>query len=142
LYRQSETKGHRLILRIDRDSLVAIKNTGYRIFTGLSQGTVKVLKDPEAQREEVVLDTASSKSVSEDEGDDIPTSPDDRLGTVKSSSADQGTPLMETQSDEMERAKEERMETDILSKDKKELNTYYTEMHTNTAHLHNKIPSN
>jgi hypothetical protein len=114
LYRQSEPKGHRLILRIDRDSLVAIKSTGYRIFTGLSHGTVKVLKDPEAQREEVVLDTASSKSVSENEGDDILTPSDDRLGTVKSSSADQGTPLMETQSDERETAKEERMETPFL----------------------------
>jgi hypothetical protein len=60
------------------------------------------------------------KSVSEDEGKDIPTIPDDQPGAVKSSSADQGTPLMETQSDEREMAKEERMETDSLPKDKKE----------------------
>jgi hypothetical protein len=97
-----------------------MKITGYKIFTGLSQGTVKVLKDPEAQREEIVLDKASLKSVSEEEGDDIPTLSDDRLGVVKSSSADQGTPLMETQSDERETAKEERMETESPPNDKKE----------------------
>jgi hypothetical protein len=48
-----------------------------------------------------MLDTASSKSVSEGEGDDIPTPSDDRQGAArkeeeiplirKSSSADQGT---------------------------------------------------
>jgi hypothetical protein len=46
----------------------------------------------------VVLDTASSKSGSEEERDDIPTPSDDQLGAVKSPSADQGTPLVETQS--------------------------------------------
>jgi hypothetical protein len=51
LDRQSELKGHRLILHIDRDSHVAIQKTGYKIFTGFSRGTVKVLKDPEAQKE-------------------------------------------------------------------------------------------
>jgi hypothetical protein len=118
LNRQSEPKGQRLILHIDRDSLVAI-STGYKIFTGLSHGTVKVLKDPEAQRG-VGLNTASLKSVSEDEGEDIPTPKDDRPGAVKSSSADQGTLLMETQSDEREMAMEERMEADSPPKDKKE----------------------
>jgi hypothetical protein len=98
-------------LHIDQDSLVAIKSTRYEIFTGLSQGTVKVLKDPEEQKEEIVLDIASSKLVSEEEGDDIPTPSDDGLGAVKSS-ADQGTPLMEPQSDKRETAKEEGMETD------------------------------
>jgi hypothetical protein len=34
---------------MDWDSSVVIKKTGYKIFTGLSQGTVKVLKDPEAR---------------------------------------------------------------------------------------------
>jgi hypothetical protein len=38
--------------------------------------------------------------------------PDDQLGAVKSSSADQRTFLMETQSDERETAKEERMDID------------------------------
>jgi hypothetical protein len=80
-------------LHIDRDSLVAIRSAGYKIFTGISQGTVKALNDPEAQQG-VRLDTASFKSFSEDEGEDIPTSPDDRPGAVKSSSADQGTHLM------------------------------------------------
>jgi hypothetical protein len=50
LNRQSEPKGQRLILHIDRDSLIAIRSTGYKIFTGLWQGTLNVLKDPEAQR--------------------------------------------------------------------------------------------
>jgi hypothetical protein len=118
LNRQSEPKGQRLILHIDRDSLVAVRSTGYKIFTGLSHGTVKVLKDPEAQRG-VGLDTASLKSVSENEEEEIPTPPDDRPGAVKSSSADQGTPLMETQSDSRETA-EERMETDCPPKDKTE----------------------
>jgi hypothetical protein len=63
---------------------------------------------------------ASPKSVSEEEGDDIPTPTDDRLGVVKSPSADQGTPLIETQSDETETTKEERMETDSHINDKKE----------------------
>jgi hypothetical protein len=61
LNKQSEPKGQRLILLIDRDSYTTIKRTRHRIFTELSQGTVKVLKDPEAQH--VMPDTASSKSV-------------------------------------------------------------------------------
>jgi hypothetical protein len=51
--RQSEKKGQRLILHIDWDYLVAIQKTGYKIFTVPSQGTVKILKDPEAQEEEI-----------------------------------------------------------------------------------------
>jgi hypothetical protein len=85
LEKQSESKGQRLILHIDRDSFLAIKRTGYKIFTGLSQGTVMVLKDPEAQHqieEGVMLDRASSKSISEREGDDIPTPSDDQRGAV------------------------------------------------------------
>jgi hypothetical protein len=80
-----------------------------------------------------MLDTASLKSVSEGEGDDIPTPSDDRQGaarkeeeiplTTKSSSADQGTPLMGTRSDKREIAKKERMETDSPFNEKKELNT-------------------
>jgi hypothetical protein len=78
-----------------------MKRTGYKIFTGLSQGTVKVLKDLQAQQKEVMLDTAASKSDSAGEGDDIPTPSDDRQGaarkeediplTTKSTSTDQGT---------------------------------------------------
>jgi hypothetical protein len=41
LVKQSEPKGQRLILHIDRDSYTSIKKTGYRIFKGLSQGTLK-----------------------------------------------------------------------------------------------------
>jgi hypothetical protein len=37
-------------LHIDRDSLEIIQKTGYKIFTGLSQGVVKVLKDQETQK--------------------------------------------------------------------------------------------
>jgi hypothetical protein len=50
LGRQSEPKGQRLILHIDQDSLVAIQKTEYKIFTGVSQGTVKVLRDPEKKK--------------------------------------------------------------------------------------------
>jgi hypothetical protein len=46
LNRQPEPRGVRLILLIDRNSLSAIKSAGYKIFTGLSQGTVKVMEDP------------------------------------------------------------------------------------------------
>jgi hypothetical protein len=64
LDKQSETKGHKLILHRDRDSFVAIKKTGYKIFTGLSQRTVTVLTDPVAQKEKgAVRNTASSESV-------------------------------------------------------------------------------
>jgi hypothetical protein len=35
LGKQSEPKGQRLILHIDRDSYTSIKKTEYRIFTGL-----------------------------------------------------------------------------------------------------------
>jgi hypothetical protein len=72
LDRHCEPKGQRLLLHKDQDSLAAIKSTGYKIFTGLSQGMVKALKDTETQKE-VTLDTTSSKSVSEEDGDDIPT---------------------------------------------------------------------
>jgi hypothetical protein len=48
---------------------VAIQKTGYKIFTGLSQGIVKVLKDSEVQKEETAQNIASSEWVSEEEGD-------------------------------------------------------------------------
>jgi hypothetical protein len=72
--RQSEPKGRRLFLHIDRDSLVTIRKTGNKIFTGLSQGIVKVLKDPEMQKEESAPSILSSGSASEGEGDRTPTS--------------------------------------------------------------------
>jgi hypothetical protein len=53
LDKQSDPKGQRFILHIDRDSLVAIQKSGYKIFTGLSQGTVKVLKHLEAQKKKL-----------------------------------------------------------------------------------------
>jgi hypothetical protein len=58
-----------------------------------------------------------------DEREDILSPPDHRPGAVKSSSSDQGTPLMETQSDERKTAKEERMETHSPPKDKERINT-------------------
>jgi hypothetical protein len=125
LEKQSEPKGQRLIFLIDGDSLTTIKRAGHKIFTRLSQGVVKVLKDPEAQHqkeERVVLDTASSESVSEREGDDIPTPSDDFRGAVgtkeeiplhiKSISADLGTPSKGTRSDKRERTENEGMEID------------------------------
>jgi hypothetical protein len=60
LDKQSEPKGQRLILHIDWDSYTSIKRTGHKIFTGLTQGTVKVLRDPEAQQ--AMPNTASWKS--------------------------------------------------------------------------------
>jgi hypothetical protein len=53
LSRQSEPKGQTLILHIDWYSLVDIQKTGYHIVTGLSQGTIKVLRDPEVRKEAV-----------------------------------------------------------------------------------------
>jgi hypothetical protein len=94
--KQTEPKGLRLVLFIDRDSYTSIK----RIFTGLSQGTVKVLRDPEApNQQETVPDTESSKSISEGKGGDTPTPSDD------SSRADQGTTLSGTQSENREEIK-------------------------------------
>jgi hypothetical protein len=81
-----------LILFIDQDSHTIIQRTGYKIFTGLSQGTVKVLDDPEVQRRaESVTDTVSCNSVSEEEGDETPSPSDDQ------SKVDQGTSLHGTQ---------------------------------------------
>jgi hypothetical protein len=122
LNKQSELKGQRLILLIDWDSYTTIKRSRHKISTGLSQGTVKVLKDPEAQHQkEATLDTESSKSVSEGEGDEIPTPSDDQSRAVerkeeiphetKSMHADQGTTLNGTQCDKRGEVKE-RMETE------------------------------
>jgi hypothetical protein len=106
LDKQSEPKDQRLILFIDRDSYATIKRTGHKIFTGLSQETVKVLKDPEAQhKQDAMPDTASPKSFSEGEGDDLPTPSDDRCR------ADQETPSNGTQSENRDEVKE-KMETD------------------------------
>jgi hypothetical protein len=48
LDRLPQLRGQRLILLIDRDSLKIVKETSYKIFTGLTQGTIKILSDPEA----------------------------------------------------------------------------------------------
>jgi hypothetical protein len=69
LCRQSEPKGQRLFLHIDRDSLETIQNSGYKIFTGLSHEIVRVLNDPEMQKEGGSPRIASSGSASEGEGD-------------------------------------------------------------------------
>jgi hypothetical protein len=101
-----------------------LSKTGYKIFTGLSQGIVKVLRDSEVQKEETAPNIASSKTVSEEEGDGTP-APLEDLGAaadareeispnIKSTSADQGTSLKGTWSDKKETAKEEGMETDPL----------------------------
>jgi hypothetical protein len=96
--KQPQLKGLRLILFTDRDSYISIKSTGHRIFTGLSQGTVKVLRDPETQNRQE--DIESSKSVSEGEGDDIHTPSDDQ------SRAGRGTTLNGNQSANREEIKE------------------------------------
>jgi hypothetical protein len=74
LGKQFERKIQRLIMHIDRDFLATVRNTGNKTFTGLSQGTVRVLKDPEAPTTEMILDATSLKSASEEEGDDPPSS--------------------------------------------------------------------
>jgi hypothetical protein len=112
LDKQAEPKGQRHILYTDQ----AIKRTGYKIFTGLSQGTLMDLKDPEAQHQKeegAVPNTASSES---------PTLSDDQRGaadakeetppSTKSTSADQETPLKETLSDKKEKAEDKGMKTD------------------------------
>jgi hypothetical protein len=99
------------------DSFLEIKRTGYKIFTGLPQGTIKVLKDPEPQhpKEAAAPNTASSESFSEGEGDGTPTPSDDQreavdakeeTPSIKLSTADQGTPSKGTWSDKKEKAKE------------------------------------
>jgi hypothetical protein len=42
-----ELKGQKLIFLRDRDSFKIIKETSCKIFTGLTQGTIKILSDPE-----------------------------------------------------------------------------------------------
>jgi hypothetical protein len=64
------------MLMIDRDSHLSIKETRYKIFTGPTQGTVKVQRDPEArpqQKEGATTSPASTKSVSGGEQAAIPT---------------------------------------------------------------------
>jgi hypothetical protein len=119
--KQSAPKDHRVILHIDLHSFVSIKITGYKIFTGLSYGTVKVLKDPEVQIEGDAPNTASSESVPEGEEDGTPTPSDGRRGaadtrngtrSIKSISADQETTSEGTWPDRKEKAKVEGMDTD------------------------------
>jgi hypothetical protein len=74
LAKQPVPKGQRLILLTDRDSYDTIQRTRYKIFTGLSQRTVKVLNDAEVQyQKEAATDTVSLESSSEGRGDDAPT---------------------------------------------------------------------
>jgi hypothetical protein len=47
------------------------------IFTGLSQGNIKTLRDPEAQKEETAPNITPSELVSEREGDQTSTPSDD-----------------------------------------------------------------
>jgi hypothetical protein len=79
---------------------------GYKIFKGLSQGSVNVLRDIVVRKEETAQNTAAAESVSEGEGDGTPTPSDDRGGaseareeilpSTKSTSAGQGTSLKGT----------------------------------------------
>jgi hypothetical protein len=94
LHKRSEAKGQRLILFIERDSYTTIQRTGNKIYTGLSQGTVRVLNDPDVRnRAEPVSET---NSVSEGAGDEIPIPPDDQ------SKADKKIPSHGTQSEDEE----------------------------------------
>jgi hypothetical protein len=123
LVSQPEFKGHRLILLIDRESLTAIKGTDYKIFTGLTQGTVKVLKDPEAgpQKEQATATgLESTESGSGGEGAAQPPSPgtgrrkvtktsEDESSSIKSAPADWGASSEETRSAERTDVVEEGM---------------------------------
>jgi hypothetical protein len=120
LGRQSEPMGQILFLHIDQDSLRTIQKTGYKIFMGLSQGIVKVLKDPEMQREGGVPSIASSGSASEGEEDGTPSpsrgrgEEDVREGappSIKPPASEPGT-LKAIGSESMETVKEDGMETD------------------------------
>jgi hypothetical protein len=77
LDRQPELKGQRLILLVDWDSHTVIKETGYKIFTGLTQGTIKVLRYPEAglQQEGAARSPASTESVASGEQTAMPPPP-------------------------------------------------------------------
>jgi hypothetical protein len=79
---QTEPKGWRLILHIDQDSLVSIQKTENKIFTGLTQGTVKILKDSELQKGRAP-ETTSSDSGSEEEGNVKPTPSNNRKRTTE-----------------------------------------------------------
>jgi hypothetical protein len=50
LNRQPERKGQRLILLIEQDSHIAIEETEYKIFTGLTHGTIKILKQSPSRK--------------------------------------------------------------------------------------------
>jgi hypothetical protein len=47
LHSQPELKGQWLVLAVDWDSMKVIKETRYKIYTALTQGTIKFLSDPE-----------------------------------------------------------------------------------------------
>jgi hypothetical protein len=66
LDRQPEPQGQRLILHIDWYFHEAVKETGYKIFTGLTQGTIKIQRDPEEKC--ATMSPASSGSVSRENG--------------------------------------------------------------------------
>jgi hypothetical protein len=46
---RDEPTGRRLILLVDLNSANIIKKTSYKIFPWLSEGTIKVLSDPETE---------------------------------------------------------------------------------------------
>jgi hypothetical protein len=93
----------------------------------------KVRQDPEAQQ--VMPDTASSKSGSEGEGDDLPTPSDDQHR------ADQGTPSNGSQSEKREEVKE-KVETDfsLMERDTINNNTHAHARTRTRTHTHTHTP--
>jgi hypothetical protein len=76
LDKQPDPKGQRLILLVDRDSTKGIKETGYRVFTGLSERISKVLHDPEdttSRGRETAAGTSAPASGAEEGGTDTDT---------------------------------------------------------------------
>jgi hypothetical protein len=107
---------------ISTGTLVIIRKTGYKIFTGLSHGVVKVLKEPETQKGGGAPTIPYSGSASGGEGDGTPSPSGSRRRrvrgktppSIKFTASQQGT-LEATDFESMEIVKEEGMETEQLT---------------------------
>jgi hypothetical protein len=118
-----------LTLLIGQDSHIAIKGIRYGIFKGLSQGTVKVLRDPETEPQQEERATMSPESVSEREEAVMSTPPGTDIAEwrraaetiITPAPVETGTPMERTWSaNNGEKKKEKGMETDPSPSEKKE----------------------
>jgi hypothetical protein len=70
---------------VDRDSASAIKETSFRVFTGLTEETFKVLSDPREDKNRGTLNPTGPKSSAtgaEEGGTDIDTLPETTVAGV------------------------------------------------------------